>query len=158
MGLEGQVRCRCIQDGRANPDPFPERLTWDEALEPALTGKPTLEQWLVHDRWFKESCPHSGYLAEERLGNISAIAHIRELLSRVTGERTRHLPILQSRVVYSGSHSGDYLSSDTSAGLFDEVEEAEKFNDSWDAGDREFFASVRRLGEASIERRNPIVF
>jgi hypothetical protein len=158
MGLDGQVRCRCIQDGLAKPHPFPERLTLDEALEPVLTGKPTLEEWLVHEGWFKESCPHSGYLAEQRLGNISAIAHIRELLSSVRGQHTWHFPILQSRVVHSGSQSGDYLSSDKSAGLLNEVEEAEKFNDSWDACDREFFASVRRLCEASIERRNPIVF
>ena len=80
MGLDAYLRCRCIQDGLAKPHPLPERLTLDETMEPVLTGDPSMDEWNAHDRWFAESCEHSGYLLSERLGDISMVAHLREFL------------------------------------------------------------------------------
>jgi len=158
MGLNGVVRCRCIQDGLAKPHPFPERLALDDTVDPFLTGDPTLDDLLVHDRWFDESCPHQGYIVQERLGNIRAIAHVRELLGSLESEPTPRFPILLGKVVYNGVHCGDHLSSDGSAELLKEVEQASRFRNHWDVSDSEFFAGLRRLCEASIATRNPIVF
>ncbi len=159
MGLDGQVRCRCIQDGLAKPHPFPERLALDETTEPILTRNPTLDEYLVHDRWFKSSCPHQGYLAQERLGNISSIAQVRESLRAWEQQnKTQRFPILLEKVVYSGTHSGDFLPACDSPELLKEVEEVTQIRSIWDACDREFFTSLRRLCEASLETRNPIVF
>lgn len=158
MGLDGQVRCRCIPDGLAKPHPFPERLALDETIEPFLTGNPTLDDWLVHNRWFNDPCQHNGYIAQERLGNGAAIAHVRELLPSVEGEPSPRFPIMSGKVVYSGIHTGDYVPSNESAELLKEVDEASQFHGTWDVFDSEFSASMKRLCEASIETRNPIVF
>jgi hypothetical protein len=158
MGLDGQVRCRCIQDGFAKPHPFPERLAIDETIEPFLTGNPTLDENLVHDRWFRDSCLHHGYVAQERLGNISSIAQVRELLRSLERDKTARFPILLEKVVYSGTHSGDFLPACESAGLLKEMAAADQLRGIWDACDREFFTSLRRLCEASLETRNPIIF
>ena len=158
MGLDAQVRCRCIQDGLANPHPFPERLALDETIEPYLTGSPTLDDWLVHDRWFRESCQHGGYMCEERLGNIDAIAHVRGTLQRLEGESTPRFPVLLGKVVFNGVHTGDYLPVDRSPELLKEVEQASTFRTKFDVCDQEFFASLKRLCKASLETRNPIVF
>jgi hypothetical protein len=117
-----------------------------------------LDDWLVHDRWFNGSCQHKGYIAGERLGNIAAIVHVRELLRSLPDEPTPRFPIMLAKVVYNGVHTGDHLPSDLSAELLQELEPANRFRSTWDACDREFFASVRRLGEGSMATRNRIVF
>ena len=61
-------------------------------------------------------------------------------------------------LVYNDVHCGDHLSSDVSAELLKEVEEANRFPNHRDVSDGEFFAGLRRLCEASIATRNPIVF
>jgi hypothetical protein len=76
MGLDASVHCNCAKEGKAPPHPFPELLAFDETGEPFLKGHGDidLKLWLKHDRWCRDSCPHSGYLVEKRLGNIAAVA------------------------------------------------------------------------------------
>jgi hypothetical protein len=51
MSLDAYVRCTCIRDGKAKkPHPFPERLVWDEASVPSLSGEPDDDDWEAHDR------------------------------------------------------------------------------------------------------------
>lgn len=158
MGLDAHVRCRCIQDGRAKPHPFPERLIVDETANPVLTGEPSDEESTVHDRWLAESCEHAGYLVSERLGNISMIAHLREFLRALQGDPGPRFPILLAKVVYDGTHSGDWISSEKAAGLLQEVNTILHSGDILADSEKEFFASMKRLCEASIETGNPIVF
>jgi hypothetical protein len=73
MGLNAWVCCNCIKEGKAPPHPFPELLAFDETGEPTLKsdGDINLKLWLKHDKWYRVSCPHSGYPLDKRLGKIS---------------------------------------------------------------------------------------
>lgn len=158
MGLDAYVRCRCIQDGVAKSHPFPEKLFLDEAAEPGLKGNPSFEELLVHDRWFADSCRHGGYVLSERLGNIATAAHIRELVCHLEGNHGPRFPTLLERVVHDGTHSGDWLPSAQAEELLSEVQIVLHSSDILSDSEREFFESLRRLCDASIETGNPIMF
>lgn len=158
MGLDGYVRCRCIQDGLAKPHPIPHMLALDETTEPYLAGDPSPEQWALHDRWFADSCEHGGYILSERLGNISLIAHIRELVRHLRGNPGPRFPILLDKVVYDGTHSGDRLSRVEAQELLEEIKVVLHSSDILAVSERDFFESIRRLCEASTNTGNPIMF
>jgi hypothetical protein len=158
MGLDAPVRCRCIQDGRAKPHPFPGRLILDETAEPLLSDDSSDEAWEVHDRWFAESCEHEGYLCVERLGNISLIAHVRDFLRCLEDEPGPRFPVLLKHVVYDGTHSGDWIAATTAVELLKEVDTVLHSSDILAASEKEFFGSMKRLCEASMASGNPIVF
>jgi hypothetical protein len=158
MGLDAHVRCACIRDGLAKSHPFPDRLTLDETAEPVLTGDPSEEDWLVHDRWFADSCEHSGYLLSERLGNISMASHLREFLRPLEGHPRPRFPILLEKVLYDGTHSGDWIPSERTVDLLKEVETVLHSKDILADSEKEFFLSMKKLCRASIETGNPIVF
>ena len=158
MGLDAYVRCRCIQDGQAKPHPFPEKLTLDEIGEAALTGNPSDQEWIAHDRWFDESCEHRGYLVSERLGNVTAVTHLRRFIRALQADPGPRFPVLLAKVVYDGTHSGDWIPSDKAAELLAEVNTIVHSGDILSVPEKEFFASMKRLCEASIKTGNPIVF
>ena len=158
MSLDAYVRCTCIRDGKAKPHPFPERFILDETAEPVLTGDPSTDEWVAHDRWFAASCEHGGYLLSERLGNISMAAHLREFLRGLQGEPGPKFPVLLKKVVYDGTHSGDSLPIQESPALLREVDLVLGSSDILTKGEKEFFHSMKRLCEASIATGNPIVF
>jgi len=158
MGLDAYVRCTCIRDGRAKPHPFPDRLVFDEKAEPVLTGDPSTDEWTAHDRWFPESCEHGGYLVSERLGNISLAAHMREFLHGLEGDPGPRFPILLQKVVYDGTHCGDWISSEQAVKLLKEVDIVLHSSDILANSEKEFFSSMKRLCEASVATGNPIVF
>jgi hypothetical protein len=158
MTLDARVRCRCFQDGLAKPHPFPDRLALDKTNEPILTGDPTLDDLLVHDRWFSGSCEHGGYILSEYLGNIAMIAHVREFIGNVEQNHDLHFPILKEKVIYNGVHAGDYLSIDQAAQLMKEVDAVLQSGDVVKDIDKKFLAALRRLCDASITTTNPIVF
>jgi len=158
MGLDAYVRCRCIQDGLAKPHPFPEKIFLDDAAEPSLKGNPSPEEWADHDRWFAASCEHGGYLLSERLGNIRMVAHIRELIHHLESNPRPRFPTLLEGVVYDGTHSGDWLPSAQAEDLLSEVHVVLHSSDILSDTERNFFEALRRLCDASIETRNPIMF
>lgn len=110
------------------------------------------------DRWFADSCEHSGYLSSERLGNVSLIAHIREFVRHLQSSPAPRFPILLESVIYDGTHCGDSLSSREARGLLEEVNVVLQSSDILSGPEKEFFESVRRLCQASIRTGNPIVF
>jgi hypothetical protein len=71
-------------------------------------GQISLDQWAAHDKWYRNSCSHSGYLVDRRLGNIGLVAHVREFLQR---NSPNDLPLLLERVVSSGAHCGDWVAA-----------------------------------------------
>jgi hypothetical protein len=159
MSLDAYVRCTCIRDGKAkNPHPMPGRLTCDEMNAPSLTGDADEDEWEVHDRWVQQACEHEGYLVSEFLGNITRIQNVREFLRGLQGNPGPKFPILLKKVVYDGTHTGDYLPAKQTPALLKEVNLVLQSSDILTKGEKEFFESMKRLCEASIATGNPIGF
>jgi len=159
MSLDGYVRCTCVRDGKATePHPFPDRLTLDETGAPSLTGDPEEEQWEAHDEWVQNACEHQGFLASEFLGNINRVRNVREFVKGLQGEPGPKFPILLKKVVYDGTHTGDFVPAKQTASLMKEVDLVLGSKDILTEGEREFFESMKRLCEASLATGNPIGF
>ena len=155
MGLGAFVCCNCIKEGKAPPHPFPELLAFDKTGEPILksAGDINLKLWLQHDKWHRDSCPHSGYLVDKRLGNITAVAYVRGFLE---DNSPNNFPLMLERVVYSGTHCGDWVAVSDASQL---LTEARRLQDMTSAPViRQFTNDVIELAEASIATGNPIVF
>ena len=155
MGLDASVRCNCIKEGNAPPHPFPELLAFDETGEPILKGDGDidLKLWQKHDKWYRDSCPHSGCLVEKRLGNIPAVAYVRGYLEN---NSPHSFPLLLERVVHSGTHSGDWVAASEVPQLLTETRRLQGLTN--DPLILEFTNDVVELAEASIATGNPIVF
>jgi hypothetical protein len=158
MSLDAFVRCTCIRDGKAKPHPFPDRLTFDEAGDPTLTGDPTDDEWEAHDRWLTDSCEHEGYLLSMFLGNITKVGNLRSFLRSLQGSPGPKFPILLEKVLYNGTHTGDWIASDKSEKLLKEVETVLHSRDILAESEKEFFENMKLLCKASIETGNPIMF
>jgi hypothetical protein len=158
MSLDAFVRCTCIRDGKAKPHPFPDRLTFNESGEPSLVGEPSEEEWEAHDHWMAESCEHEGYLLCMFLGNITRVGNLRSFLRHLQGSPGPRFPVLLEKVLYDGTHTGDWLASDTSEKLLKEVEIVLHSRDILAESEKEFFENMKQLCEASIATGNPIMF
>lgn len=155
MGLDAWVHCNCIKEGKTRPHPFPELLAFDETGEPTLKsdGDINLKLWLKHDKWYRDSCPHSGYLVEKRLGNLASVAYVRGFLE---DNSPNDFPLLLGRVVYSGTHCGDWVAVSAVPQLLTETRRLQDLTS--DPVIRQFTNDVIELAEASIATGNPIVF
>lgn len=159
MSLDGYVRCTCIREGKVKePHPSPDRLTSDETGAPSLTGDPDDAEWEAHDTWVQNACEHQGFVASEFLGNINRIRNVREFLKGLQGDPGPKFPILLKKVVYDGTHTGDFLPAKQTAALVKEVDLVLGSKDILTEGEREFFESMKRLCEASLATGNPIGF
>jgi len=159
MSLDGYVRCTCIRDGKAKETPpFADRLTFNEAGAPSLTGDPDDDEWEAHDQWVENACEHQGFLASEFLGNITRVKKVRDFVRGLQGDPGPKFPILLNKVVYDGTHTGDFLPTKQTAALMKEVDLVLGSKDILTEGEREFFESMKRLCEASLATGNPIGF
>lgn len=158
MSLDAFVRCSCVRDGKAKPHPFAEQLVFDERGEPPLSGDACDEDWEAHDRWLGESCEHNGFLVGESLGNIPLAKHLRDSLRGLQGDPAPRFPMLLKKVVYDGTHTGDWIGSKEAGRLLQEVDTVLHSSDILSEAEKGFFASMKRLCEASIATGNPIVF
>ncbi len=158
MSLDGFVRCTCIRDGKAKPHPFADRLTFDESGEPSLTGDPSEEEWDAHDQWLADSCEHQGYLLSLFLGNITRVKNLRGFLRGLQGSPGPKFPMLLEKVLYDGTHTGDWISSEESGKLLKEVETVLHSSDILADSEKEFFDNMKQLCEASVATKNPLMF
>ena len=94
----------------------------------------------------------------ERPGNIALIAHIRELVRHLEGTPGPRLPTLLKRVIYDGTHTGDFLPAAEAENLLSEVELILHSSDILSDSERIFFETLRLLCNANIEAGNPIMF
>jgi hypothetical protein len=115
MGLDATVYCNCFETGKLRePAPLPDLVYvtpngFLECQSDDLTLLLSFDQWLC-DR----ACIHKdGILLTHRIGNIDLVGKIRMELS-IHAEK---FPILLSKVVYSGTHAGDFLPNDKVVGL-----------------------------------------
>ena len=154
MGLDASVHCNCVKEGKAPPHPFPELLVFDETGEPTLKSDGDTDVlWLKHDKWYRDSCPHSGYLVEKRLGNMASVACVRGFLEN---HAPHSFPLLLERVVYSGAHSGDWVAAGDVPQLLTEARRLQGLTS--DPLILQFTNDVVELADASIATGNPIVF
>jgi hypothetical protein len=158
MALDAFVRCTCIRDGKAKPHPFPDRLTFDEAGDPMLTGDPTDDEWEAHDHWLSESCEHEGFILSFFLGNITKVGNLRSFLRGLQGKPGPRFPILLEKVLYDGTHTGDWIPIKESPALLKEVNTVLHSSDILAESEKEFFTNMKLLCEASIATGNPIMF
>lgn len=158
MALDGFVCCTCIRDGKAKPHPFPDRLTYDESGMPSLTGDPSADEWEAHDEWFADSCEHGGYLLALFLGNITRVKNLRGFLRGLQGKPGPRFPILLEKVLYNGTHTGDWVPRDETPALLKEVDIVLHSRDILADSEKEFFDNMKQLCEASIHTGNPIMF
>jgi hypothetical protein len=152
--------CAVLASGRERPSRtrFPDRLTFDESGEPTLTGDPSEEEWEAHDQWVGESCEHEGYLLSMFLGNITRLGNLRTFLRGLQGSPGPRFPILLEKVLYDGTHTGDWISSKDAAKLLKEVNTVLHSSDILADSEKEFFTNMKLLCEASIATGNPIMF
>lgn len=88
-----------------------------------------------------------------RLGNIAMISALREEIADILGSDS----ILYQKVVYSDSHSGDFIPIDQLGRLAEETTLIRKSGKQ--SGDlRDFLESIDELTEAALREKNPIVF
>lgn len=158
MSLDARVRCTCIRDGKAEPHPLPDRLVFDENGDPYLSGDPTDDELEAHDKWLTGSCEHGGYLLTVFLGNIGFVRRLRELVTHMQGKPGPQFPTLLKRVIYDGTHTGDWITSEKAKQLLQEVDIILHSRDILSETELEFFTNVRNLCQASIETGSPIAF
>jgi hypothetical protein len=159
MSLDAYVRCTCIRDGKVKkPHPFPDKFMWDESGAPSMSGDPDEEEWEAHDEWVRDSCEHEGFRISEFLGNITRVKNVRAFLRGLQGSPGPKFPILLKKVVYDGTHTGDWLPIQQTPALSKEIDLVLASRDILTPGELEFFESMKRLCEASLATGNPIGF
>jgi len=161
MGLDAFVFCDCYEKGRLR-EPPPGNVSIRVAEDGSLAreiDRVSLKNDLAWD-WWQEclACVHvGGVLVHHRLGNISLIGSLRTELQR---EASR-FPILLSKVVYSGSHGGDFVSIDLIPTLRNELETLRDFQCKTRESDGFMFRfrdQMLQLVAASLSVDKPIVF
>jgi hypothetical protein len=162
MSVNAVVYCDCVERGRlTTPHPRPDLLFVDEKGAPDISSNdPRAIE--AHDRWESlRPCEHEHFwLIERWLGNVALIGSIRALLKQYSTDPAVEYPVLWSKVIYDGSHSGDFLTSDTVQQLSDEVDRLTRMeNHHADTGP--LMELLRKLGElvqASLSVKKAIAF
>jgi hypothetical protein len=111
------------------------------------------------DVWQQEACGHGplGQLVSHHLGNIERIGFLREFLS----QRSNLFPVLLEKVLYNGTHGGDYLDTEQVARLIPELEQLQYLHSHKQEEEqilRQFEQQLRELITTSKSVGKPIVF
>jgi hypothetical protein len=83
---------------------------------------------------------------------------LRTFLRGLQGSPGPRFPILLEKVLYDGTHTGDWISSKDAAKLLKEVNTVLHSSDILADSEKEFFTNMKLLCEASIATGNPIMF
>ncbi len=159
MGLDATVYCNCFESGRLKEPPPNSSLVY-VAPDGSLDYKSEdLDVLLVFDTWLRESaCEHEDGISQHHyIGNIALVGLLREELKR----ESEKLPILLEKVLYSGSHAGDYLSLEDVSGLQAELNVLAEFaasDEKMQAYVEEFRIQMQELIEAALSAGKRISF
>lgn len=163
MSLNAVVYCDCVEKERVTiRHPRPDLLYIDERGCPDISSDDS-QAVESHDRWESlRPCPHEHFwLIQRWLGNVSSIGLIREFLQESSSQPAEQFPVLWSKVIYSGSHTGDFLNNDDVLRLGDEVDRLSKVHGPFDAAPvflESFLCKLRELVSASASVNKPISF
>ena len=163
MSLTGVVYCDDVERGRLTIlHPLPALLFIDETGCPNIASD-NVGQLLLHDQWeAQHPCPHEHFwLVERGLGSVSAIGLIRELVQRVSKDPSLEYPVLWSKVIYNGSHSGDFLKPEQVVQLKNELDHFRgvgAISNQDKAELNSFLSPLEELIRASLGVNKPISF
>jgi hypothetical protein len=163
MGLDGFVFCDCTERERLKiPHPYPELLFIDRNGAPEIrSDDPAIVQ--EHDDWIEMNpCQHEAVTLEaECLGNASQIRWCRGILKRNQTAGSRY-PVLLEKVLFSGTHTGDFLRTRQVIDLAQELKLVRKNLKALPAEDRptilELIQSLEKLAKASLKIKKPLAF
>lgn len=157
MSLDAFVFCRCFEDGIATAPPvgLNVRVAEDGSLE--CLGSQT-ENLRLFDEWQTRACAHpQGILLHHRLGNIGLIGFLRGVFKRFPSK----FPVISSKILYDGIHSGDYLTVEDAMLIESELAELARL-EMPDRRESDFVEVFRQqlvdLVEAALLVRKPIAF
>lgn len=107
MGLDAAVYCDCFEAGRLKelpPDPTLIYVCDNGSLDCRSEDSHVLSGF---DEWLQErACEHEeGLLISHRIGSAAHVGLLREELEK----EAKKFPLLLKKVLYSGTHTGDYL-------------------------------------------------
>ncbi len=111
MGLDAFVYCDCIEKKRLRiPHPFPRLLHIYPSGAPDIRSRDEAKIQLHDECVASRPCEHEDLmLAGCYLGNASSIELIRTVISAAERQPCRKHPVLWSKVIYCGTHTGDWL-------------------------------------------------
>ena len=159
MGIDAAVYCNCYETGRLKESPpFPDLVfvTRDGSLD---CKSENLDILLEFDQWFlNRACEHEdGVLLHYRIGNIALVSLLWNELSRVAEK----FPVIMQKILYSGTHAGDYLSLDVVESLKTELDYLGKLICSNQRSQEfvdEFHQHLTELVKTSLEVGKPLSF
>ena len=151
MGLDGCVFLR------------PENLTLSEDVKLHMTREPETGDYIVEEGWDRKAPYDLLVASDEHIGNIATVGYLNHTLAE---HCAKDAPILLKKVLYSGTHCGDFIPRDEVNDLSYEVKHAlavmEQLHQEGIDIDIEVvrysLGAVGRLCEAAIAQNNPIVF
>jgi hypothetical protein len=159
MGLDAFVFCNCFETGQIKVEPNPEWgviVTDDGQIECSshdLDAQQAFEEWRMN-----EACQHKDcILLGHSIGNISWVASLRASLDGISIA----LPIILDKVLYSGSHCGDWLDISTVQDLQQELDALRHIHLQQPQDEdqlRTFARQMQELVEAALAAGNPICF
>jgi hypothetical protein len=165
MGLDAFVYCDCVEKNRLRTaHPFPDLLYICKNGSPEIRTKDTRIVTL-HDEWMESSaCRHKQMFLEGcYLGNVGLVELVFNALKKTTKNPANKYPVLWSKVVYSGTHTGDFLNLRDVSRLKVEVEEIQSISFRNQGLEESkaivgFFRALQKLVKASLKVRKPIAF
>lgn len=131
-------------------------LTLDTKDEHPLVDKQTGEVYFDNPKLAQEYGENVFTAAQKRLGNAASIGSIK---AEIPLEIIDKLSLLYDKVLYSASHSGDFISVERLEDLESEINLLkEKTASSKSPSLESFIEDMIELIKAAKEQRNPIVF
>lgn len=166
MGLDAVVFCDCVEKDRLkNPHPFPRLLYIATNGSPEIRSDDPAKVEL-HDAWTHRACAHEDMMiVGEFLGNAWSIGFLRETLQAAVRAPMREFPVLWNKVIYSGTHCGDYLTRTSVLRLAGELQRVHKIDfEELCVKKRdlefiqEFQSKITRIVKMAIKINKPVAF
>ena len=117
MALHAVVYCNCYETGKMRTKPPRPEIVC--VLDDGSLSTPDLEDFSGFYKWLKGyPCDHkNGWAVFHSIGNIAGISFLREQLSK----NSDNFPIVLSKILYNGTHTGEFIPVEMVEGLRTEI-------------------------------------